>query len=246
VETIIVDSHSEVLPYWFKEYVRLKLPLVVIRIDRHHDMSHESPTLPAREGRSIFEHLARIMPYLLEYAREELNEANFTCPAFHYGVVGALYHFNPREKTIDAYGRVSGEEFINVPRTRKEPAATGGKRGYRLVWDDAATRIKTSGGKIIPAPQRITLEQFGKDLGRSCFPAVIGFDLDGLYGIGDRNPIKDTLAERIESIKCLLEHVSSPLFACIARSQKPRAYVPPDTVDCLQKRALDLIRSIYA
>jgi hypothetical protein len=245
METIIVDSHSEVLPYWFKEYIKQKLPLVVIRIDRHHDMSHDSPTLPAREGRPVFEYLAKIMPYLLEYAKRELNEGNFTCPAFHYGIIGAMYHFNPREEKIDAYGRVCGTKFINPPKTKKEPVQIGGKRGYRIVWDGALTKLKIRGGKVIPAPQSITLDEFGEDLGWSCFPAVIGFDLDGLYGIGDEKPVEDTVARRIERVKCVLEHVSSPLFTCIARSQTPRAYVPPETVDCLQKRALDLIKMIY-
>jgi hypothetical protein len=106
METVIVDCHKEVLPYWFKEYLRLELPLVEVRIDQHHDMNHECPALPASEGRQILKYFSEIMPYILEYTKREINEANFTCPAFHYGIIGAVYHFNPRGEEIEAYGRV--------------------------------------------------------------------------------------------------------------------------------------------
>ena len=128
MKTVVVDSHNEVLPYWVEEYLRLKLPLVVVRIDKHHDMNQECPALPAREGRQIFDYLAKMMPYVAEYAKRKLNEGNFTCPAFHYGIAGALYHFNPREKKIDAYGRVSGSDIINAPKTTLIPRFIAGKR----------------------------------------------------------------------------------------------------------------------
>ena len=94
----VVDSHNEVLPYWFKAYLKLKLPLVVVRIDKHHDMNQECLVLVAREGRHVFDYFNKIMPDISDSAKRKLNEGNFTCPAFHYGIVGALYHFNPRDK----------------------------------------------------------------------------------------------------------------------------------------------------
>jgi len=122
MKTVVVDSHNEVLPYWVEEYLRLRLPLVIVRIDRHHDMNHECLTLPAREGRSLFKYLAKIKPQISEYAKIKLNEGNFTCPAFHYGIVGALYHFDPRDTRIDAYGRVFKGEIIDSPKRRLSPA----------------------------------------------------------------------------------------------------------------------------
>jgi hypothetical protein len=59
IETIIVDSHKEVLPYWFREYQKLGKPLVEVRIDKHHDMSDECSALPAREGGQILGYLKR-------------------------------------------------------------------------------------------------------------------------------------------------------------------------------------------
>lgn len=100
ITVIIVDSHSEVLPYWFREYLKRKHPIVVVRIDEHHDMHHLCPALPAREGKGDWDYLSDLMSYLADYARRRVNEGNFTCPAFHYGVLGALYHLNPRRNAL--------------------------------------------------------------------------------------------------------------------------------------------------
>ncbi len=69
MKTIIVDSHSEILPHWFMEYLESKLPLVVVRIDKHHDMNDESPVLPATEGRPLFDYLAKILFNTVDVAK---------------------------------------------------------------------------------------------------------------------------------------------------------------------------------
>jgi hypothetical protein len=241
MKTVIVDSHNEILPHWVEEYLRLKLPLIVVRIDQHHDMNQECPVLPAREGRQIFDHLAKIMPYLSEYAKRKLNEGNFTCPAFHYGIVGALYHFNPRENKIDAYGRVSGETVVDAPKTTVMPSFIAGKRENRIIWDKALTKLRLQGGKIIPAPQNLRLDTFKEDLEGCRFPIVIGFDLDGIYAIDDKGQIEEIVGTRIKKVENILDCISAPVLACIARSQTPRTYVPPELVDHLQQIVLSLV-----
>ena len=245
MKTVIVDCHKEVLPYWFNEYLRLKLPLVEVRIDQHHDMNHECPVLPAREGRQILKYFSEIMPYILEYTKIEINEANFTCPAFHYGIIGAMYHFNPRGEEIEAYGRVSGSEFTDAPKTKREAISIGGNIRNRILWDKAQTKLRIRGGKSIPVSQKITMDEFRRDIEKSSFPAVIGFDLDAIYGIGERKPTEEVLGKRLGRVECLLKCVSSPAFACIARSQTPRRYVPGEMVDSLQEAATNLIQTIY-
>ncbi len=180
MKTVIIDSHGEILPHWFMCCLKSRSPLVVVRIDRHHDMCDDSPLLPATEGRPLFEYLAKIMPYLSEYSREKLNEANFSCPAFHYGVIGAVYHFDPRKNKIDAYGRVSSQNFIDTPRTRNYSSIIGGKRISRLLWDESSTKLVSQAGRLIPAPKSISMDDFQKDLHKMNLPIAIGFDLDGL------------------------------------------------------------------
>ena len=156
MKIIVVDGHNEVLSYWFEEYLRFRMPLVVVRIDQQHDMNQDCPCLTAQEGRQIFDYFAKMMPHIREYAKRKLNEGNFTCPAFHYGAVRALYHFNPRGIRIDAYGRVSGSDFVDSPKTKMRSEFIGGKRFNRIVWDDSQTKLRSDGGKVIPVPQSIT------------------------------------------------------------------------------------------
>jgi len=241
MKTVVVDSHNEVLPYWFKEYLGLKLPLVIVRIDQHHDMNQECPALPAREGRQIFDYLAQIMPCVSEYAKRKLNEGNFTCPAFHYGIVGALYHFNPRGMKIDAYGRVSGGDIIDAPRTTLMPSIIDGNRINKIIWDKTLTKLRLHGGKVIPVPQNLHIDLFKNDIDESRFPVAICFDLDGICGINDKRQTEEIVSERLERVETVLDCISAPIFACVARSQTPRTYVPPELVDHLQQIVLALI-----
>lgn len=242
---IAVDSHNEVLPHWFEESLRHRLPLAIVRIDKHHDMSHNCPVLPAREGRSIPDYLEKVLPDLPEYAKCRLNEANFTCPAFHYRIIGALYHFNPRKERIDAYGRVSGDKFLNTPQTMVRKALIDGRWTNLIIWDNSLTKLRKENGKLIPAPISLARDEFEDDLKRSRFPVVIGFDLDSLCAIGE-SVSKVAIEQRLVRIKAVLECVSSPICAFIARSQTPRAYVPPQLVDQLEKAARGLMENRFS
>lgn len=247
IKIIIIDPHNHIVPYWFWEFLRHRCNLIVVRIDAHHDMFHHCPALPAREGRDKLQFLSRLMPYLLCYSQEKVNEGNFTCPAFHYGVIGALYHFSPKENQIDAYGRVSGSETIDTPKTEEKIAKCSGGRGKWIVWDENTTRLMGSSGsaKTIPVPRKITRDDFHRDMQDCLLPTAIGFDLDGLYGNGDRGSPDEVIKERLAKVRKVLQSVAAPQFICLARSQTPRSYIPAKVVDRAQKSALDLIGEMY-
>ncbi|MDD1758701.1 MAG: hypothetical protein LUQ22_08225 [Methanotrichaceae archaeon] len=246
MRTAIVDAHNEVLAYWFKERLELDYPLAVIRIDEHHDMFHECSALPAKEGRINAAYLAHIISsYIIDYTEDGINEGNFTCAAFHYDIIGALYHFNPREDLINAYGRISGSKFVDIPRTKETYTICGGKRKKWIVWDEIRTRLRSHHGKTTPSPRKLTLESFRREIEGSQLSALICFDLDGLYGITDNSPVREAGTKRLMKSKQVLECVQSPIFAGIARSQTPRRYVPPEIVDSLQEEVLNLIDTIY-
>jgi hypothetical protein len=78
------------------------------------------------------------------------------------------------------------------------------------------------------------------------FPIVIGFDLDGLYGIDEKIPPEEVVGKRLERARKVLECVSSPVLTLIARSQTPRAYVPPELIDYLQETALHFIERRFS
>jgi hypothetical protein len=209
-------------------------------------MFHQCPALPAREGRNKFQFLYRLMPYLQDYCREKINEGNFTCPGFHYGAIGALYHFNPLENQIDAYGRVSGSETINAPKTAEKSAHCNVGKGKWIVWDENSTRLLGSSDKTVPIPRNITLNDFHRDMQDCLLPTAVGFDLDGLYGNCDRGLPDEVIKKRLIGVRKILECVARPQFICLARSQTPRSYIPAKIVDKAQKSALDLIREMYA
>lgn len=77
---------------------------------------------PEKEGKSS-NLCPRLMLYLKDYCMERDNEGNFTCHGFHYGAVGTLYHFNPQDNQIDAYGRVCRSEMMDEPKTTKNTHA---------------------------------------------------------------------------------------------------------------------------
>ena len=154
IKIVIIDPHNDIVPYWFQEFLRHKCSLIVVRIDAHHDMFHCCPALPAREGREKFQFLARLMPYLQDYCREKVNEGNFTCPAFHYGVVGGLYHFNPQENQIDAYGRVSGSETIDAPELPRKALTQMKEKANGLSGMRTQSSSKARAPKALPYPGR--------------------------------------------------------------------------------------------
>ena len=100
------------------------------------------PSVARKRRKTNSKYFSEIMPYILEYTKIEINEANFTCPAFHYGIIGAMYHFNPRGEEIEAYGRVSGSEFTDAPKTKREAVSIGGKIRNRILWDEAQTELR--------------------------------------------------------------------------------------------------------
>lgn len=245
IKTVIIDPHNEILPYWFQEFLRQKCRLVVVRIDAHHDMFHCCPALPAREGREKFRFLKKLMPYLQDYSLSKVNEGNFTCPGFHYGVLGALYHYSPRENRIDAYGRVSGSETVGVPGTVERSSHHNARRSKWIIWDEAASGLKGGCAKTTPEPGKVTQSDFNRDLQDCLLPIVIGFDLDGLYGNGDRGPPEVVIKKRLEGVRKVLQSVTRPAFICLARSQTPRSYIPAKVVDRVQESALGLINEVY-
>jgi hypothetical protein len=245
IKIIIVDPHNDIIPYWFREFLRHKCNLIVVRIDAHHDMFHYCPVLPAREGRDKYQFISRLLPYLQDYCREKVNEGNFTCPGFHYGAVGALYHFRPQENQIDAYGRVSGSETIDAPRTAERSAHSSERKGKWIVWDENSIRLKGRSAKTIPVPRKITLNDLQRDLQDCLLPTAVGFDLDGLYGNGDIGSLDEVMKKRLAGVRRVLESVTGPQFICLARSQTPRSYVPAKFVDKVQHAALGLIRETY-
>jgi len=107
------------------------------------------------------------------------------------------------------------------------------------------TKLRLQGGKIVPVPQNLKFDSFRDDIEGSRFPVGLCFDLDGIYGIDDKDQTDEIVGKRLEKVKDVLDCVSTPVLACIARSQTPRTYVPPELVDRLQQIVLALMERRY-
>lgn len=248
IRVIIIDPHNHILPYWFREFLVNRSPMVAVRIDAHHDMFHYCPALPAREGRDKFDYVSRLMPYLHGYCNEKVNEGNFTAPAFHCGIVAALYHFRPMDNQMDAYGRISGSVPIGEPKTRERRENPQERKIKRIVWDERSTYLQGSGAKTFPVPEKLALNDFKQDMQDCVLPIAMGFDLDGLYENGDKGSGSpdEIINDRLAKVGRVLDSIERPQFICLARSQTPRSYIPAEIVDRAQESALKLIRKIYA
>jgi len=211
-------------------------------------MFHCCPALPAREGRDAFEYISRLMPSLYSYSREKVNEGNFTAPAFHCGIVAALYHFRPKDNKMDAYGRVSGSVSIGEPKTTERRGNHGESKGRRIVWDESFTDLQGSSAKTFPVPKKVALNDFSRDMQDCILPIAVGFDLDGLYENGDKGSSSpdEIINDRLAMVRRVLDSIARPQFICLARSQTPRSYIPAEVVDRAQNSALNLIWKIYA
>jgi len=85
------------------------------------------------------------------------------------------------------------------------------------------------------------MDSFKRDMEACRLPVAIGFDLDGLLGMNEKCSKDVVVEKRLERVKDLLSCISSPVLACVARSQTPRAYVPSEIVDHLQQSVLRLL-----
>jgi len=244
IRTFVIDPHNEIMHYWFEEYLRRRCSLIAVRIDAHHDMFQFCPALPAREGREKQHFLERLLPYIQHYSRMKVNEGNFTCPAFHYGALGALYHFHPAKGRLDAYGRACGSETKDAPNTI-EKRETGAARW--ILWDEDETRLKgdANSPKTAPLPRQISRNDFCNDMQDCQLPIAIGIDLDGIYANEDRRRVEDIVPGRLKAVGRLMESIPCPAFICLARSQTPRSYIPAKAVDRVQDATLGLIRQVY-
>jgi hypothetical protein len=244
IKTVIIDPHNEIMHYWFEEHIHQKSSLIAVRIDAHHDMFQCCPAFPAKEGRQRFHFLERLLPYIQNYGRMSVNEGNFTCPAFHHGALGALYHFQPAKGRLDSYGRACGSETVDMPATTEKKMA-GASRW--ILWDEEKNDLKgeANSPKTSPLPRQISLKDFQSDMRGCLLPIVIGIDLDGLYSNMDRRPVDNIVPDRLKAVGRLLESIHRPRFICLARSQTPRSYIPADAVDKVQDATLGLIREVY-
>jgi len=222
IEVVIVESHNEVLPYWFNAG-NLE-PAVVIHIDDHEDMRGGHLTLEALS-------LSDVPRDLRIYACEHSHMAAFIVSARHYNKVGPIYYINLRREEIMPFGRTRKGLFKDLAQTVED-------RGW-ITWDGSSSP-NDSYEEIHRNLLTINFEELFEDLGGYCGPLILDIDLDVFlnnFFLNNSDYIQG-LERRFKRFESLLTELPRPKIITIARSLM---FTPRDKVDFLQDRVLRIL-----
>lgn len=234
IDTVIVDPHNEVLPFW---YLKDKPPATLIHIDRHAD------TLDCAESlESISDRLGKTNVDSVGYAKYYHNVASFISAAIFYQLVSSVYWINPIKYQILEFGRKRKEDDLKSLVTMADG---------KIVWDvDCYPRV--------PHVTTVSFDEMKEDInGKS--PIILDIDLDAFECVDDKDyKIKNYkslglysllrrsigVSKRFE-ILAKLSNLPKPERITIARSQTPQTYVPSSKVNYLEQKVIEELNKVY-
>ncbi len=237
IPTVIVDDHNEVLPFWSHFDTK---PFVLLHVDAHHD-------LWCRNGIG-----AKSIRYKRQtnkwrkstYTSRRIDDGNFICWAVHQGIVGAMYHYNPRNvQSVAHYGTI---ELGKRDSWNQDCLATRIQKG-RIVWDRIYCYQKPEG-------QIKNDREVVEELSSLNYPLILDIDLDAFFSLdslprltsGTNQLIRTTYLERIAKTEGFLRQLPKPELITIARSHKSGYFTPKRYVRCFQKETINFLTRIYS
>lgn len=244
IDAVVVDPHYEVLPYWFEYKEKQGKLVVVLHVDKHSDLWGLTSPLESKGlelNYSGFE----------AYVKDGMAVGQFICPAFHYGIVGAYYGFNPEDDEIEACGRRSGDGFVNIPITGTKRSLGEGGIGIPWVSSDGTIHSPSEytnrklveyeeigwvskNGDVCGEPSIDYIKPNGllDDLINYKGPLILDIDLDAFEWIEYNNqfetPLDEGTSSRLERTVELLSELPRPGLITIARSQTAGLNLPYD------------------
>ncbi len=230
IDCCIVDPHDDVLDAWY----RVKgSPAAVLHIDNHSDMACGA-LVPSQIAKKCDLDKMRGEFYRKNIVRD-INIGDFISVAVTDGIAGPIYHYDPRNKYICAYGRIANGEIKNVPKTRFDER-------YNILWET------TTGKHSVPSPDIIGMKEMCGEINGSPRSLILDIDLDAFASgndrIGEDGP-SDCIS-RMENVRNLLNGVNRPDVITIARSQTPMTWCPPEKVDWLQMETMRILEQLYS
>jgi hypothetical protein len=242
IDTLIVDPHNEVFPSWDNIFLR---SAVLLHIDHHPDMKDKIRTLESAC-------LSHSRSDITKYSKQELDIESFISAGVHLGMIGVVYHIDPRFKSVFAFGRVSNGKLANQPTTTDY-------EGF-VRWKDAHKRNIES-----PFCEFISYEELVNDLRGYTGPIICDLDLDAFNCVTDIPPASnyDALIEafikgydlnreldsqtslRLQKVVRLLSEIQTPDLITIARSQTPKIFTPADSVDIIEATVINELSDLY-
>ncbi|MFH1275768.1 MAG: UPF0489 family protein [Candidatus Woesearchaeota archaeon] len=229
IPTTVVDPHNEVFPAWVGYRIGQKQPAILLRVDNHLDMA---------SGAWTFEHFQKKSDTndIDIYAKCGMRISEFTIPAVHYGIFGAVYCFDPREDGVVSFGSFSNGHFVNTPKAVID--------GNVLRWE--------GGGLFNPIGRYLSIKQLITELKGYSGPLVLDNDLDGYACVDDEDldqheelSARLLWENRFDNTMNLLEQLPTPGLITIARSQTPQIWTSPGLIDFLEEKTISTLRKLY-
>ncbi|MBD3250117.1 MAG: hypothetical protein GF381_00915 [Candidatus Pacebacteria bacterium] len=166
-----------------------------------------------------------------DYAKECVSVAGFIGFAIHEKKVGNVFWYDPRNTYVTAYGRVKNGVFVDAPTT------TINNRG-RIEWEDSEE------GKL--QSESISTEEALQDIASFDGPIILDIDLDAF--LCTKDPVgqsPDIMLDRLDRFKKLIKSLSKkPTIISIARSQTPSLWTPPEKVNEIEQKVLEILREV--
>ncbi|MBS3079471.1 UPF0489 family protein [Candidatus Pacearchaeota archaeon] len=218
IKTVIVDPHNEVFSYWYNlvnSSSEISIPAALLHIDKHDDLWERKNVINGEDIDS--------------YARN-LDISSFIAPAFHYKIIDKFFWFNPRK-------------FF--PRTIVDCKTH--EHENQIFWNDASSFH-------IPRTRLSFTFLMTYRLNHHKGSLIVDIDLDAFLDKHDahylkyrtnRNACFRKVEKRIKGARRLLRRIKKPDLITIARSQNPNFFTPPEYVEYIEGRVLEVLGGLY-
>ncbi len=225
IKTALVDDHHEAFYWWWKSKLR---NATLFHVDGHDDLCEAHVDDPLKSARDY----------------NQLNIANFICPAVNHQIVSDIYWLNPHSEEKRLL-------FYEKPKTffSKRDVILN-DRNYKYGWayldNEKIKGTKKAEGKVISL-EKIFISPH--------LPLIVDIDLDAFCchrnsTLGKSESYEGALGfeERIDQSVHVLAQLPRPDLITIASSQGDgdyRCYVPPFMVEEVGRRLARCLRKLY-
>ncbi len=244
IPVFVVEQHQYVLPLWFDT---AKKPAILMHLDAHHDLDTTYPAVKNKPFRHKIE--SRKTWREDTYSSRGINEGNFICVAVHHGVIGMMYHYDPRTVLIGAYYGAIKPAGRNV---HTEDNLRTMEFDGNIVWDRSMPYVPPLRTNL--RPSKFYTEVEGLTDNSLKHPLILDIDLDVFFSknvypdrdIHGKKRIKAVYEQNMNIVFALLEAVPrNPCLITISRSSAHVEYVPVGIVDEVQQATLERLTTIY-
>jgi hypothetical protein len=220
IETLIVDSHNEVLPLWYEK--KNGKPFALTHVDSHNDM-HCSLG-------SFYSQISLFKTKSLKDYSKTLGCGEFISGAVYDEIIGSVVHILPRNKFIRLFNKIEDKDSLSSPEINKDFLG--------LKW-----KYKDQKNAHIPSYKIISEDKLSNLLKNRENPFILDIDLDAFHLYKEDNLNLD-FSDRISYTENILRKIQKPEAITIARSQTP-VFIDSRIVDLVEVSCINMLKRLY-